>query len=60
MPVILPLGSEKSWLPPNPSGMFFLPPFPAELLTSYPVSTKMNRASFNEPDAIKPLEAVIE
>jgi putative SOS response-associated peptidase YedK len=34
MPVILPLGREKSWLPPNPTGAHFFPPFPAELLTS--------------------------
>jgi putative SOS response-associated peptidase YedK len=40
MPVILPLGSEKSWLPPNPTGMFMFPRIPAELLTSYPVITQ--------------------
>jgi putative SOS response-associated peptidase YedK len=38
MPVILPLGHEKSWLPPNPSGMFMFPRILAELLTSYPVT----------------------
>jgi putative SOS response-associated peptidase YedK len=59
MPVILPLGHEKNWLPPNPSGMFVFPPFPAELLTSYPVTPKMNRASFNDPEAIARLEDVI-
>jgi SOS response associated peptidase (SRAP) len=26
IPVILPLGREKNWLPPNPSGMFIFPP----------------------------------
>jgi putative SOS response-associated peptidase YedK len=30
MPVILPLGREKQWLPPNPTGAYFFPPFPAE------------------------------
>jgi putative SOS response-associated peptidase YedK len=25
MPVILPLGHEKSWLPPNATGMFMFP-----------------------------------
>jgi hypothetical protein len=34
-------------------------PFPAELLTTYPVTPKMNRASFNEPAAIAPLDDVI-
>jgi putative SOS response-associated peptidase YedK len=59
MPVILPLHHEKAWLPPTPSGQFFFPPFPSELLTAYPVTPKMNRASFNEPAAIAPLENVI-
>jgi putative SOS response-associated peptidase YedK len=57
MPVILPLGREKSWLPPNPTGMFMFPHIPAELLTTYPVAPKMNRASFNEPAAIRPAGA---
>jgi putative SOS response-associated peptidase YedK len=49
MPVILPLGREKPWLRPNPIGEQPLLPFPADLLTSYAVTPKMNRASFNEP-----------
>jgi putative SOS response-associated peptidase YedK len=36
MPVILPLGREKSWLPPDPTGLFLLPRIDPELLTSYP------------------------
>jgi putative SOS response-associated peptidase YedK len=60
MPVILPLGREKQWLPPDPTGTHLFPPFPAELLTSYPVTSKMNRASFNEPEAILPLEPAIQ
>ena len=60
MPVILPLGREKNWLPPNPSGMYIFPPFPSELMTTYPVSPKMNKASFNEPAAIAPLEPVVD
>jgi len=35
------------------------PPISPELLTSYPVTPKMNRASFNEPAAITPLEPAI-
>jgi hypothetical protein len=51
MPVILPLGREKEWLPPNPTGMFIFPRISAELLTSYPVTPKMDLATspFNEP-----------
>jgi hypothetical protein len=49
MPVILPLGRAK-------------PGFPRispELLTSHPVTPKMNRATFNEPAAIARLEFTI-
>jgi putative SOS response-associated peptidase YedK len=59
MPVILPLGREKNWLPSNPSGMFVFPEFPSELMTAYPVTPKMNKASFNQPEAILPLEPAI-
>jgi len=59
MPVILPLGREKEWLPPTPTGAHFIPPFPAELLTSYPITPKIYRASFNDPEAIQPLEPAI-
>jgi putative SOS response-associated peptidase YedK len=59
MPVILPLGREKNWLPSNPSGQFFFPEFPSELMTAYPVSPKINKASFNQPEAIVPLEPAI-
>jgi putative SOS response-associated peptidase YedK len=54
MPVLLPLGHEKIWLPAS-SGMTIFPLFPADLLTAYPVTPKMNRASFNQPEAIVPL-----
>jgi hypothetical protein len=33
--------------------------FPPELLTSYPVTPRMNRTSFNEPEGIAPLEPAI-
>ena len=56
MPVILPLGHEKAWLPPDPT-VFMFPRIPAELLTSYPVTPKMNRATFNDPEAIAPLNS---
>jgi putative SOS response-associated peptidase YedK len=40
MPVILQLGSEKGWLTSNTPGPFFMPEFPPDLLTSYPVTPK--------------------
>jgi putative SOS response-associated peptidase YedK len=59
MPVILIPGREKEWLPPNPSGMVVFPPFPSELLTAYAVSPKVNRATFNTPEALAPLEPTV-
>jgi putative SOS response-associated peptidase YedK len=57
MPVILSLGREKAWLPTG--GVPFFNPFPAVLMTAYAVTPKMNKASFNEPEAIAPLAGVI-
>src|SRR5215475_5611616 len=59
MPVILPLGREKAWLRPDPTGMFMFPRISPELLTSHPVTPKMNRATFNEPAAIATLSRVL-
>jgi len=59
MPVILPLGREKAWLPPDPTGMFMFSRISPELLTSHPVTPKMNRATFNKPPAIARLEFTI-
>lgn len=53
MPVILAPGHEKEWLPPG--GVPFFNAFPAELMRTYPVSPKMNRADFNVPEAIAPI-----
>jgi putative SOS response-associated peptidase YedK len=60
MPVILPLRREKTWLLPNPPGPLFIPRFPPEALTSYPVTPKMNKASFNSPEAILHLEPALQ
>ena len=57
MPVILPLGREKQRLPHG--GVPFFNSFPAELMTSYPVTPRMNKVSFNEHEAIAPIETVI-
>jgi putative SOS response-associated peptidase YedK len=58
MPVILPLGKERGWLPPG--GVPYFNQFPAELMTAYPVTPKMNKASFNEPAAITPLKPALQ
>jgi putative SOS response-associated peptidase YedK len=60
MPVILPIGNEHRWLTQTRHGVHLnWPTFPADEMRSYPVSPKMNKASFNEPEAIMPLEPVI-
>jgi putative SOS response-associated peptidase YedK len=61
MPVILPIGAEHQWLTQAGYGVRHLFPFtyPADEMRSYPVTPKMNKASFNEPDAILPLERII-
>jgi putative SOS response-associated peptidase YedK len=55
MPVILPLRAEKSWLPAAPSGMTVFPPIAADLVSSYPVSTRVNDARFNQRSVIDPM-----
>jgi putative SOS response-associated peptidase YedK len=57
MPVVLMPGREKDWLPPH--GVTFFNPFPAELMTAYPVTREINKASFNEPEAIAPLKIAL-
>jgi putative SOS response-associated peptidase YedK len=57
MPVLLPLGHEKVWLPHG--GVPFFNNSAADHLIAYPVTPKMNKASFNEPEAIAPLEPAI-
>jgi putative SOS response-associated peptidase YedK len=57
MPVMLMPGHEKEWLPT--SGVTFFNTFPADLMTAYPVTPKMNKASYNVPDAIAPLAPTI-
>ena len=39
--------------------MFIFPEFPSDLMTAYPVSPKMNKACFNQPEAIAPHEPVV-
>jgi putative SOS response-associated peptidase YedK len=57
MPVILPLRRERWWL--MLGGVPYFNPFPAELMTAYPVTPKINKVSFNEPEAIRSLELSI-
>ena len=61
MPVILPIGYEHRWLKETGHGVHLNLPvtYPADLMHYYRVSTKVNKANFNEPTAILPLEPII-
>ena len=61
MPVILPISAERRWLTQTGYGVqrTYSLTFPADEMRSYPVTPKMNNASFNEPEAIAPLVPVI-
>jgi len=61
MPVILPIGAEQRWLTQAGNGVRHMFPFtyPADEMQSYPVTSQVNKASFNEPDAILPLQRAI-
>ena len=52
MPVMLTAQHAKSWL--SARGTTLFQPFPSELMTAYPVTPKMSKASFNVPEAIQP------
>ncbi|MBI5249382.1 MAG: SOS response-associated peptidase [Desulfomonile tiedjei] len=59
MPAILKPEDYGIWLDPavkNPNALLELMiPFPSELMTGIPVSTKVNRASYDGPDCIEPI-----
>jgi putative SOS response-associated peptidase YedK len=58
MPVILRPEDEEHWLEqalPVEAAQEFLVPFPADLMTAYEVSAKMNSPSYNTPEAIRAL-----
>jgi putative SOS response-associated peptidase YedK len=61
MPIILPIGYEQRWLTETGSGAHLNLPlaYPADEMRCYPVTLKMNKASFDEPEAIAPIERVI-
>ena len=60
MPVILPSAAYASWIDTEtqkPDTLReLLVPHPADRMESYPVSTKVNNASYDEADCIQPVE----
>jgi putative SOS response-associated peptidase YedK len=59
MPVILHEEAEEDWLNPQlplTDAQAMLLPFPADLMTAYQVSPKVNSPAFNTPEAVRPVE----
>lgn len=58
MPVILSAKAYEQWLDPNADQSDLRPllkPYEVEAMETYPVSSVVNRPSYNQPDCIKPL-----
>ncbi len=59
MPVILAEEDEATWLDPSLEDAVFWQPllksYPADEMVAYPVSNKVNRASYDAPELIEPL-----
>jgi putative SOS response-associated peptidase YedK len=61
MPVILHARDEATWLNqhcPLDEVQALLAPFPADLLTFYEVSPKVNSPTYNTPEALRPVAPV--
>lgn len=60
MPVIIPPEKYKLWLNPDVADIndisALLKPYPAEGMTAYPVSTRMNNSGNNTRELIEPLQ----
>jgi len=59
MPVILDPSHYKAWLDPEPQKpeavLPFLKPFPANLMSAFPVSTQVNKPANDSPELIAPV-----
>lgn len=55
MPVILPRDAYDRWLRLEPDPRDMLKPFPAELMTMWPVSTRVNTPKNDDEDLIRPV-----
>jgi len=53
MPVIIPRDREELWLTTHEGELPFPAQYPSEKMQMYPVTTKVNKVSFNEPEAIE-------
>ena len=53
-PMILPPDAYDRWLGRAPDGRDMLRPFPAELMTMWPVSTRVNTPKNDDEDLLRP------
>lgn len=60
MPVILHKDDEDDWLNPDNAEkqqlIKYLKPYPTKEMEAYPISTRVNKPMFDDPDIIKPVE----
>jgi putative SOS response-associated peptidase YedK len=55
MPVIIGAPDYDAWLSSDPPPLDLLRPYPAEAMTAYEISTKINKAGYDQPDVIDPV-----
>jgi putative SOS response-associated peptidase YedK len=55
MPIILPEEHHRSWLS-GEAGKEVLIPFPADQMTAWPISAKVNSPANNDPEIVSPVE----
>jgi putative SOS response-associated peptidase YedK len=55
MPVIMASADYARWLSEEPDPSDLLKPYPSELMTVWPISTRVNRPANNGPDILDPL-----
>ncbi len=56
MPVIIALEDYERWLGSEPDPADLLKPYPAELMTMWPVSRNVNSPANNRPDLLDPFD----
>ena len=52
MPLIIEVADYDAWLSADPPPVQLLRPYPAEKMMAYAVSTKINKAGYDQPDIL--------
>jgi putative SOS response-associated peptidase YedK len=56
MPLILAPGDYDRWLGDEPDPQDFMPPFPAEPMRMWPISTRVNKPENDDPSILEPVD----